>query len=291
MQNLKAGSAAPITKQDVTIAASAYGVDPALLAAFLSVECSWSPDGRLYGFMRDMTLTRRFEKHRFARYMPRSKRPGAAAAGLTASKWTPGQKGGPSIFAQAYAYDAHAALMASSFGLSQILGSNYKEAGFDSVEAMVAYLARSERHQLDATMRLMEKWGVLIEMKEGDYAGMARIWNGPKYAKHEYHTKLRDAHRRFMPVFARERHPRGNGIARRNAYRVPAQRSSVLKVGSKGKAVRELQIMLGVRPDSDFGLETKNAVIEFQRANNLKPDGVVGKNTARALQAARKKGK
>lgn len=57
----------------------------------------------------------------------------------------------------------------------------------------------------------------------------------------------------------------------------------VLKKGSKGNDVKELQKKLKVTADGIFGTNTKNAVKKFQKANKLTQDGKVGKNTAHKL--------
>ena len=65
--------------------------------------------------------------------------------------------------------------------------------------------------------------------------------------------------------------------------------SSTVRTGSSGSDVKELQRALqkkGFDPqgtDGKFGANTRAAVIAFQRANGLKPDGVVGKDTRAAL--------
>lgn len=46
--------------------------------------------------------------------------------------------------------------------------------------------------------------------------------------------------------------------------------------GSKGDAVKLVQAVIGAKPDGDFGLKTEQAVMAWQKANGLKPDGVVG---------------
>ncbi len=60
--------------------------------------------------------------------------------------------------------------------------------------------------------------------------------------------------------------------------------SSLLRVGSKGEAVKTLQRNLNslgynLSVDGDFGPGTKNAVIDFQRKNGLSADGIVGPAT------------
>ena len=52
-----------------------------------------------------------------------------------------------------------------------------------------------------------------------------------------------------------------------------------LKKGSKGNSVAVLQTILEIDVDGDFGPKTKEAVIQFQKAHNLKPDGIVGPKT------------
>ncbi|MCB1023119.1 MAG: peptidoglycan-binding protein [Acidobacteria bacterium] len=77
-----------------------------------------------------------------------------------------------------------------------------------------------------------------------------------------------------------------------------AAAGGVIRKGAKGRHVHLLQMALidlgypmprstgGVySPDGDYGEETKEKVIAFQRANNLSPDGEVGRNTMGALDA------
>lgn len=51
---------------------------------------------------------------------------------------------------------------------------------------------------------------------------------------------------------------------------------TLYKIGSKGEVVRQIQIAMHLFPDGNFGTETRDAVIAFQRTNGLKPDGIVG---------------
>ncbi|MDD4549966.1 MAG: peptidoglycan-binding protein [Syntrophomonadaceae bacterium] len=71
-----------------------------------------------------------------------------------------------------------------------------------------------------------------------------------------------------------------------------AYASRTLKLGDKGLDVKEVQRMLKrlgyyrASLDGDFGLVTKEAVIKFQKAAQIPPDGVVGPVTLTALQKA-----
>lgn len=53
----------------------------------------------------------------------------------------------------------------------------------------------------------------------------------------------------------------------------------LLKIGSRGEQVKELQRALHIYPDGIFGKLTDEAVREFQKENNLKVDGIVGDKT------------
>jgi putative chitinase len=50
----------------------------------------------------------------------------------------------------------------------------------------------------------------------------------------------------------------------------------LLKIGSTGEEVKELQTKLGLTPDGTFGPVTETKVIEWQLQNNLEADGIVG---------------
>lgn len=60
----------------------------------------------------------------------------------------------------------------------------------------------------------------------------------------------------------------------------------VLKRGSKGEEVKELQQTLHIYPDGIFGKLTEEAVREFQRVNRLKVDGIAGDMTWAKLKGS-----
>jgi hypothetical protein len=57
----------------------------------------------------------------------------------------------------------------------------------------------------------------------------------------------------------------------------------LLKRGSRGEQVRQLQLALGLDSDGIFGGDTEAAVKAFQQQNDLGADGIVGKQTLAAL--------
>ena len=60
----------------------------------------------------------------------------------------------------------------------------------------------------------------------------------------------------------------------------------ILRKGSKGQQVKELQEFLGIPADGHFGSQTEKAVVSWQQNNNLIGDGVVGPKTWEAMELA-----
>ena len=60
----------------------------------------------------------------------------------------------------------------------------------------------------------------------------------------------------------------------------------ILKLGSKGESVKEIQEFLGITMDGDFGPKTERAVKEWQKTKGLLVDGIVGPSTWNAMGIA-----
>lgn len=86
----------------------------------------------------------------------------------------------------------------------------------------------------------------------------------------------------FSPILTIRRSP---GLAVRWSWPSAFATAKALRVGDKGSDVLELQRMLKTLGfydsdlDGEFGWGTHNAVVKFQKANKLIPDGIVGKTT------------
>ena len=59
--------------------------------------------------------------------------------------------------------------------------------------------------------------------------------------------------------------------------------NKTLQVGRFGRFTYNLQIALGITADGEFGTNTEAAVISFQSANSLTPDGLAGTKTLKKL--------
>lgn len=76
------------------------------------------------------------------------------------------------------------------------------------------------------------------------------------------------------------------------AFSTPAADAALSKTGSRGEEVRQIQQKLlnwgyySGKVDGIYGIETKNAVVYFQRKNGLISDGIAGPATLRAMGLA-----
>lgn len=117
----------------------------------------------------------------------------------------------------------------------------------------------------------------LNALADKDYLeGVTKVINGGTNGLADRRVKLALAKKAFSAPVAI---PPGVVPTRDDAGR------PTLRKGAKGDAVRQLQLFLGIRSDGDFGKRTQAALIEFQRAHGLLPDGVAGPLTWDRLTA------
>ena len=75
----------------------------------------------------------------------------------------------------------------------------------------------------------------------------------------------------------------GSAHPRAAAAKAAHTDADLLRVGSRGAAVKALQRALGIPADGIFGPQTRAAVLAFQSRNGLAVDGIVGPQTRAAL--------
>ncbi len=110
-----------------------------------------------------------------------------------------------------------------------------------------------------------KKYSDYLDKETPDYVGARRIINGTDQA----HTIAGYAHEFEQAL--------------RVGMGAPIDRD-VIRLGSAGGDVRELQLNLNLNPDGKFGSNTELAVKQFQLSMGLDSDGIVGKATWKALE-------
>jgi hypothetical protein len=82
------------------------------------------------------------------------------------------------------------------------MGFLYPELGFASADAMVEHMTGSLAGQVDCMLREVQNKHLVDPLNRGDYAKVARIYNGPGYAQNHYDTRLADADKRWQRKLA-----------------------------------------------------------------------------------------
>lgn len=104
-------------------------------------------------------------------------------------------------YLKAYTLNPHDAMMATSWGLGQIMGFNHKAAGYDTVEAMVNEFKISEYYQLKGMLSFISNNKTLRNaLLNLDWKTFARLYNGPDYQRNNYDQKLANAYKKSLEL-------------------------------------------------------------------------------------------
>ncbi|WP_372999464.1 N-acetylmuramidase domain-containing protein, partial [Lutispora sp.] len=166
--------------------ANELGVDPDLLAAVILVESSGS------GFVDD-NLKIRFENHIFVGKAGHSdlithgspKWTGHQWRSSTKEKWqkvhTGKQSGEYAAFEFALSIDEDAAYESISMGMGQIMGFNYKAAGYNSAKEMYEDFNKGNEQQLKGMITFFKNYNngnTLKALQKGDLKSFVTQYNG-----------------------------------------------------------------------------------------------------------------
>lgn len=89
------------------------------------------------------------------------------------------------------------ALKSASWGMGQVMGFNYKVAGFKSAAGMVQAMVKSEDAQLSAMAGYLKANGLAEKLVKKDWTGFAKVYNGLTYWQNHYDVKLAEQYQRF----------------------------------------------------------------------------------------------
>lgn len=188
-----------LTSGDFAAAALSLGCDVASIQAVAEVE---APKG---GFGADGRPTILFEAHIF--HGETGGRFTASHPHLSSKTWNrklyaKTQDGEHARLTQAMKLDRKAALRSTSWGKFQIMGFNHVAAGYDYLDAFIAAMGLTERHQLDAFVSFLKSKKLDAALREGRWKDFARGYNGARYAENQYDVKLAKAHAKYASTAA-----------------------------------------------------------------------------------------
>lgn len=93
-------------------------------------------------------------------------------------------------FNAAWKVDPECTMLATSWGLPQIMGFNHKLCGFDTVGEMVDYMKEGEINQLDCMMRFLVNTGLMEHIRLKNWHSFFTGYNGKDYEKLGYAKKF-----------------------------------------------------------------------------------------------------
>jgi len=172
------------------------GVGEDELHAFMDVEAAGS------GFDSQGRPKMLFEPHVFYRNLSGAKRDQAVRAGLAYKKWgeKPYPKDSYPRLLKAMDIDETAALNSASWGLTQILGENHAIVGYSTPQAMVTAFMDDEENHLAAMVEFLIANNIDDDLRAHRWDVVARVYNGPGYATHGYHTRMAAAYAKWSKI-------------------------------------------------------------------------------------------
>lgn len=182
-----------LTDQDYQKAANQLGVEVNAIKAVAHVE------SRGKGFLPSGKPKILFEGHIFHRQTNGAH--SMTNPTISHATWTRQHyKGGEEEYTRlnkAISLDKTAALKSASWGRFQIMGFNHTKAGYANVDGFVKAMEKSDTEHLLTFVNFVNSEGLKSYIKNKDWAGFARKYNGPKYEENGYDTKMAQAYEAF----------------------------------------------------------------------------------------------
>ncbi len=181
-----------LTREQIKKLCAEFGLSDALVMTVITKESTRA------GFDGDDRPTILFERHIFFRQLTARNliklRDQVVAERPDLCSSTPGGYGKysqqHSRLDSATKYHRECALLSCSWGMMQVMGFNYKAAGFDSVQKFINAMYESEYQQVRAGLNFMKSANCLDDLKACKWASFAKKYNGPNYAINHYDTDL-----------------------------------------------------------------------------------------------------
>lgn len=264
-------------RRAIVAIAGRYKYEPARIMAIVEVESAgrvfWNIGGKNVPAMRP-------EGHYFYRLLKGEERAKAVEAGLAWPKYSPERAprtwtASWATFRRMAAINRDVAVMSCSWGLGQVMGSDWKKLNFPNAQAFYD-ASFSLDGQLDIMLRYIDADGLRSALNKGSTSAdswrpFAKGYNGPAYARLAYHEKMALAYRKY----ARAALDTGG---------VP--RPSEVDDSEQIKAIQNALKEVGYNPGPVDGKDSKSlrdAIKKFQLDNALDVDGIFGPMTSRRM--------
>lgn len=181
-----------MTNKDYQQAADLLGVELATIKAVAEVESRGS------GFLKSGEPVILFEGHIFHR-LTQGKYSTPENANVSHRSWTRKyySENQHKRLQKAVELNREAALQSASWGKFQIMGFNYEVCGFENIQQFINAMYKGEKEHLMAFVSFIKNNRMGKYLKEKDWAGFARRYNGAGYKANRYDTKLKAAYEKY----------------------------------------------------------------------------------------------
>lgn len=248
------GNGVPLDDGGMDQVCAALGVADAEVWAVLTVET------RGFGYLTDRRPQILFERHVFHRLTKGKFDNGNEDISNVNHGGYVGGAGEYDRLAKAIALDKANALQSASWGIGQVMGFNFKTAGYTSTDKFVAGMVKDENTQLLAMASFIQANGLAAALQRNNWVSFARGYNGPDFKRNEYDTRLAAAHAKYK----------------------------VLLPDLQLRTAQAALKYLGFNPgpiDGVRGRQTTSALIGFQHKEGLPESGMLDPDTLARLQA------
>ncbi|BBQ50131.1 N-acetylmuramidase domain-containing protein [Acinetobacter pittii] len=184
----------------------------------LTIRVFGAVEGRGVGFLSNGKPKILFERHRMYAYL-RLKKGTAFADKMAAerpnivNRKTGGYLGNEAEYVrleQAKQIDVDSALMSTSWGQFQVMGENWKQLGYASVQEFVEQQFANESYQLEAFIRFIEwktgtfdkkKVTLIDALRAENWDIVFTLYNGSNYKKLGYQAKFQKEYDHLEPIY------------------------------------------------------------------------------------------
>lgn len=182
-----------LSNEDFKKAADFLDCEEAIVRAVVEVESSGG------GFLPSNRPKILFEAHLFARHTKNAHN--KTNPGVSSQTWNRTlYKGGEKEYErleEALKLNEEAALASCSYGMFQILASNFKSCGFGSVEDFVKAQISGEKEQLESFLKFIKANKLEITLQALNFPLFAKRYNGPSYRSNKYDIKLQNSYEKW----------------------------------------------------------------------------------------------
>ena len=192
-----------VLKEDYEIYGKMLGVEPEVLMAVVKVETGGSS-----GFLESGRPKILYEAHYAYNLLKKSgkggdlekllnKYPALISKVWNKSLYKGGEREWNRLEAARKYIDEEIADLSTSWGMFQIMGTNYAKCGCSGIREFVELMEQSEYSQFVLGIRFIKNTGLVPYLQAKNWAEFARRYNGSGYKQNSYDTKLKKAYYDF----------------------------------------------------------------------------------------------